>query len=660
MDTVKRTAIRTLREVEEISEGVDFEAKAAQGRDGNGAVPESIWETCSAFANTNGGLIFLGVEQIPDNSLRVCGLSDADKVRRDFWSAVKCKLSRSLFDDEDVGVLNLEGKEVLVITVRRASRSERPIYVGGNPMTGTYRRVHEADQRCDDYTVKAMLADAVSADRSGVEVAGFTIEDDLSVASIEAYRRRVALTNPASDFLAKDMPDFLRSIGAVRKNRSTNGYAPTLAGLLMFGNHASIKERLPGFHLDYRRLADGSARYEDRVVFDGSWSGNLFDFFVLVSQKIYQGVRREFVLNEEMQRVDETPVHVALREAFVNTLIHADYELRSGIIVVQSTDQYTFRNPGMMRVALEQALHGGLSDCRNPILQQMFRFMGAAEQMGSGVPRIVDAWLERSWQRPELVEQSQPDRTELTLRMADFLPPHLAEVLQCMGSDYEKLSREEKYTLGLALLARPITNRQLRAATGNHPRDITIMLGHLVNRALLARVGNTSAAAYVSGSTLQGLLAVHLADKESERRWVGDENHQVPAPTPQVSTQTPQVGAGSLADLPLFERPQYDDGSPSDAELEALPEIPLEESIVSRVRDAKYADQELVRAAIIELCRAEPRGVADLATLLRRNRRHLATIVSQMVLDGVIEATEAAPAHPRQRYRLKFHNGTLS
>ena len=79
----------TRDDIESLREGWDFEAKLAAGRDGQGAVPESLWETYSALANTAGGLILLGAREDREGAIEVRGLADPDRWigwERVFWS----------------------------------------------------------------------------------------------------------------------------------------------------------------------------------------------------------------------------------------------------------------------------------------------------------------------------------------------------------------------------------------------------------------------------------------------------------------------------------------------------------------------------------------------------------------------------------------------
>jgi predicted HTH transcriptional regulator len=186
----------------------------------------------------------------------------------------------------------------------------------------------------------------------------------------------------------------LRLIGGWREDRASGEAGLTAAGLLMFGQWTSIAEAFPLYFLDYQeRPADAQSqtRWLDRIVPDGAWSGNLYDFFRRVIRKLTEDLKVPFVL-QGGERVDDTPAHQALREALVNTLIHADYTGRASVLVVKQPSGFVFRNPGMMRVPALIALSGGESDCRNHTLHQMFLFINLGERAGSGLPKIRSGW----------------------------------------------------------------------------------------------------------------------------------------------------------------------------------------------------------------------------------------------------------------------------
>ena len=93
-------------------ERVTLECKKAQN-----SVPISLWDTYSAFANTYGGTILLGVVEHTDEKdkskrFEIVGVEDADKIRKDLWNIInsKEKVNVNLLRDEDVQVVDVEGK----------------------------------------------------------------------------------------------------------------------------------------------------------------------------------------------------------------------------------------------------------------------------------------------------------------------------------------------------------------------------------------------------------------------------------------------------------------------------------------------------------------------------------------------------------------------
>ena len=111
-----------------------------------------IWEapTSPAFANTSGGVVLLGVREPKPGQFEVVGLKNPDKLRRVLWTLLgdRIKVSANLLREGQVSSVILEGKPLLCIQVPRAPRRLLPVFIHGNPLTGTYRRLHDGDHPC--------------------------------------------------------------------------------------------------------------------------------------------------------------------------------------------------------------------------------------------------------------------------------------------------------------------------------------------------------------------------------------------------------------------------------------------------------------------------------------------------------------------------------
>ena len=151
------------------------------------------------------------------------------------------------------------------------------------------------------------------------------------------------------------------------------------------------------------------------------------NFFTKVTPKLTEDLKKPFKL-EGIQRIDETPVHKAVREAFVNLIIHADYLMDAGVLkVIKKSDGFEFTNPGILKLPLEDIYRGGNSKSRNPHMQTMLRMVGFGDNAGSGFPSILAAWKEEGWVKPELVENTSLNQVTLYLRMILALSEKPAE-----------------------------------------------------------------------------------------------------------------------------------------------------------------------------------------------------------------------------------------
>ena len=143
-----------LLNIEKYKENNQIEAKKATG-----GLPESIWETYSAFANTSGGVILLGVEAYPDKSLHPVDLPEPEWLVMDFWDNIEnpSKVSLNILNEKDVTIHNINGSHIIVIDVPEALPKQKPIYIGDNIISGTYRRDGDGDYRCNFGEILDML-----------------------------------------------------------------------------------------------------------------------------------------------------------------------------------------------------------------------------------------------------------------------------------------------------------------------------------------------------------------------------------------------------------------------------------------------------------------------------------------------------------------------
>lgn len=597
----------------ELGEDQDLEFKSAEG-----GFPKSAWETISAFANTEGGYLVLGVQE-RRGRVELGGVGKPEALKQDFWNGHNNpqKLSTPLCAESDFGVVAIDGRNLVVIHVPSASRTQRPVYLNGNPLTGTYKRNYEGDYRCTEAEVRQMLRDASDEPQDALILEGFDL-DDLDRESLAAYRNRFASRDPDHPFLALNDWDFLDRLGALRRDRKTGQEGITLAGLLMFGRERALLDALPHYHVDYQeRLADDlEVRWTFRLTLDGKWEPNLFNFYYRVYPRLVDGLNVPFKLDKDAVRLGETHVHEALREALVNTLIHADHQSSRPITVSKERDAFVFSNPGRLRIPLEALYRGGVSDPRNPTLQKMFQMLGLGEKAGSGFQKILRAWREQHWLWPFVAEDTVLDMTRITLPLASMIPEEVEEELrEVVGDAYGQLTELDRVILMLAHRFGAVSNAGIQPYRREHPREIGERLKYLVSHHCLVPDGRGRGTRYQLANTAAGGLFPEMSEAGSGH-YASGSGHYVAGPE------------------------QYDS---------------VLETIAAPVREKGRAPKELVEQTIDALCKDKWLSLRTLAQLLNRDaealRKHY---ITRMVREGRLEARfPGYPNHPDQAYQTK-------
>ena len=335
------------------------EAKRAQN-----ALPGTAWESMSAFANTDGGTILLGVDE-NGGAFDVVGVSDAAKVTQDLQAAC-AELEPPL--RPRISVLELEERSVIVAEVPPLARSARPCYRRAQGPHGTaFIRVGDADQALSRAEVDEMLASRAGLDHSRRPAPEHAVVDAAAAADFCAYVRGLA-----DRFAALDDETILRTWGLVDDGR------PTVAGLLTLGEAPAGVS--PAARIAYRRWPPAGAPENQRFAathLEGR-VGELADDALARLRRDLGTVRyqRDGNLYDDL----DVPA-VALREIIGNALLHrslSDAQETVSVAIEVSDQAVVVTSPGGLHVSADPAISDSMrsracATSRSCVLASSFR-----------------------------------------------------------------------------------------------------------------------------------------------------------------------------------------------------------------------------------------------------------------------------------------------
>lgn len=382
-------------------EGPEYEAKESRCELSN-----DVWETVSAFANTEGGTILLGVSEkdgfspVPGFQIDkvedqfVVGMGDGGQPGR-LTSPPEYRLRRCM----------LEGLPVLLVEVDELPMSEKPCYITARGVLGgSYKRVDGKDVKLSANEVYS-LQSASAVDGSDRRAVPEATADDLDREICLRAFERARTAAPRALRGAETEAERLR-----RLNFTDAEGGVTKAGLLTAG--AYPQQFFPKLSVDVavhpgmRKSTGGPVRFLDRQVCEGT-VGEMIDEAVKAVERNLRTVSTVTGTG----RIDEPEVPEAvLREAIANALVHRSYDRRfdgEGVAVDVFPDRVEITNPGGLWGKSREDLADGRSCCRNATLMRLLSLVplpeGAgspAEGNGSGIPLMVHEMSERGMEPP--------------------------------------------------------------------------------------------------------------------------------------------------------------------------------------------------------------------------------------------------------------------
>ena len=536
-------------------ERINIEYKEAAGD-----LPKSLWETYSAFANTIGGVIVLGIKEhrnrYEEDRFEIKGVADADKMLKSFWDTINSdKVSRNILFDDDVECIDYEGKTLIAIHVPMANYTMRPVYINKNLLSGSFKRNYEGDYHCTDEEVKSMLRDANENGNDGLMLENYDM-NDIDLPTLHAYRNHFKISNLDHVFNHLDDKEFLRNMGGMTTDRITRREGLTMAGLMMFGKGLPVRDRFDNIRMDYIDKTNliGDSRWSDRLTYDGTWENNLFNFFTRVMPKLTADLKRPFKL-EGMERIDDTPVHKAVREAMTNMIIHADLFITGVLKVEKHDNEFLFSNPGSLKLPIEDIMNGGNSKARNPRIQNMLRMIGFGDNIGSGYPTILRAWKDEHWRKPTLLDRTELRQVDLIMPMTSLLPESvLSEMKAHYGEEsYHAMTSEEQMILAYVWNGDSISNTELQQLLGLNSIEVGKILHQMVAKQLLNKENKNRWTTYTllkdgnADSTSEEKTDVtdNVTDKDTDNVTDKDKGGQKCNITTETTTETSENNAKS-------------------------------------------------------------------------------------------------------------------
>jgi ATP-dependent DNA helicase RecG len=468
-------------------------------KNSRGGLPKSLRETISAFSNTQGGILILGLDE--GLGFAPSGLRDPAKLAADLGSMCSSEMEPPI--RPLVRVHQFEGEQIVAAEIPELDPAQKPCFYKGAGMTkGSYVRVSDGDRRLSAYEVQVMLSSRGQPRDDEQALPGIGI-DDLDPASIDALVARLRTSRP---FAFKDLDQLavLRRARILVPDENADD-AVSLSGLLTLGSYP--QEMFPQLMVTFVHYPTAAGtqsptgeRFLDNVTLEGPIPVMARDTLAAIRRNMS---RRAMVAGAGRQDVWEYP-ETALREAVVNALVHRDLSSAARGTQTQIEmypDRLVIKNPGGLfgPVTLENLGEEGISSARNATLIKLLEDVPlpgetrtVCENRGSGIRSMLGALRSAGMSPPQFEDRISsftvtfPNHTLLsedTVRWIAGLGEHALTDSQCVAL---AMLREDEI----------LDNRAYRNAIGVDSRVATVELQDLVGRELVTQTGTRRWAQY--------------------------------------------------------------------------------------------------------------------------------------------------------------------
>jgi ATP-dependent DNA helicase RecG len=373
-----------------------------------------VVEMAICMANGSGGTVVFGVnDRAVGRAQAVLGVPpeiDVNRLKKAVYDSTDPKLTPVF---EELPVLEGTGR-LLVMQVYpglppytdTSGRGKIRIGKECQPLTGTLRR--------------RIMVETGETDYTAVEVPG-SLASPLSASAMEQLRDAALRERAPEELLRLGDADLLSALGVIRSGHLTR------AGIFLVGKEASIREHLPGYVWTHLRM-QSDTQYSDRM--DGRDA--LPTALARLIDRIMADNPITTVEHGMFHFEYRTYPEVALREALMNALCHADYRIASPLLVKQFSRKIEISNPGSFvgGISADNILHHA-PVARNPLLVDALTRLRLINRSNLGVARMFSALLIEG-KEPPLIEE-QGEAVKVTFLAGELSAPFRAFVAEESG-----------------------------------------------------------------------------------------------------------------------------------------------------------------------------------------------------------------------------------
>lgn len=329
-----------------------------------------IKKTVVAFANTEGGILYIGVNDAGE----IVGVQNVDEVMQQVANTLKDSIAPDIMPFVKICGIEKSGKQIIEVVVQNGTN--RPYYIRekGLKPSGVYVRQGSSNQPLSDEGIRRMLLDATGKNYE-------TMRSMQQTLTFEVLHKHFANRGLP---LAEAQMRTLKLIG-------DDGLYTNLALLLSEQCEHSLKVAV--------FQGTTKAVFRDRREFKGSLLQQLYDVYAFIDN--YNKTKATFHGLERTDTKDYPPE--AVREVLLNCLIHRDYSFSGSTLINIYDDRIEFISLGGLVTGLKmETIFIGVSQSRNPALAAVFYRLKLIESFGTGIEKIQQSYYENK-RKPEFI-----------------------------------------------------------------------------------------------------------------------------------------------------------------------------------------------------------------------------------------------------------------